>query len=140
MPPPKFNRNHRDMAAPPLVWPDWLGHVRGAAMPAKKGVNPAKEGFMTVRYITNVPMSEIFDFYDNLLKAHDYRPRGELATGHTQSGIQQNALGRLDAFNYPEGFPGAYSEIEVSMDRTVLNGPITVSIYFRTHDYKAGGN
>jgi hypothetical protein len=140
MPRPKFNSNHSDMAAPPLEWPDWLGHVRGAAIQPKKSTDPAKHDFMIARYTTNVPMSEIFDFYQKLLKTHDYRPRGELATGHTQSGIQQNAMGRLDAFNYPEGFPGAYSEVEVSMDRTVLNGPITVMLYFRTHDYKAGGN
>jgi hypothetical protein len=140
MPRPKFNTEHRDMAAPALEWPEWLGHVRGAPLEPKKGLDPGKREFMSARYTTNVPMTEIFDFYNNLLKGHDYRPRGELATGHTQSGIQQNALGRLDAFNYPEGFPGAYSEVEVTMDRTVLNGPITVLIYLRTHDYKAGGN
>jgi hypothetical protein len=126
------------MAAPPLEWPDWLVHVRGAPLHPKRGVDRANQGFMSAQYTTNAPMSEMFDFYQNLMKAHDYRPRGELAAGHTQSGIQQNALGRVEGFNYPEGFPGAYSRIEVSMDRTVLNGPITVLIYFTTHDYKAG--
>ena len=137
-PPEKFNKEKHDMPAPPLVWPDWLTHVRGAPLTPKSGVDPAKYEFMTARYTTNVPMTEIFDFYRGLLLAHGYRPKAEIATGHTQSGIQQNALGQVEGFNYPDGFPGAYTVVEVSMDRTVLNGPITVSLRFSTHGYKAG--
>jgi len=138
MPPLKLNRDHHDVEAAPLVWPDWLTHVRGAPLTPKSGVDPAKYEFMTARYTTNVPMTEIFDFYRGLLLAHGYRPKAEIATGHTQSGIQQNALGQVEGFNYPDGFPGAYTVVEVSMDRTVLNGPITVSLRFSTHGYKAG--
>ncbi len=38
-------------------------------------------------------------------------------------------------FNYPDGAPGAYSVIDVRFDRSVLNGPITVTMRFSTHDY-----
>jgi hypothetical protein len=136
-PPEKFNlrKDKHDMPAPPLVWPDWLTHVRGAALKPTSGVDPAHFAYMKEKYTTTVPMTEIFDFYRNLLKDHGYRPRAELATGHTFTGVQQNAMAQVEGYNYPDGFPGAYTRIEISCDRTVLNGPITVSMRFSTHDY-----
>jgi len=134
-PPEKFNKEKHDMPAPPLVWPDWLTHVRGASLRPAKGVDPAHYAYMKAQYTTNVPMTEIFDFYRNLLKDHGYRPKAEISTGHTMSGIQQNAMAQVAGYNYPDGFPGGYTRIDISCDRTVLNGPITVSMRFSTHDY-----
>jgi len=134
-PPEKFNKDKHDMPAPPLVWPDWLTHIRGAALKPTSGVDPAHYAYMKEQYTTNIPMTEIFDFYRNLLTAHGYRPRAEMATGHTFTGVQQNALAHVEGYNYPDGFPGAYTLIEVSCDRTVLNGPITVWMRFSTHEY-----
>ena len=134
-PPEKFNKDKHDMPAPPLVWPDWLTHIRGAALKPASGVDAAHYAYMKEQYTTNIPMTEIFDFYRNLLTAHGYRPRAEMATGHTFTGVQQNALAHVEGYNYPDGFPGAYTLIEVSCDRTVLNGPITVWMRFSTHEY-----
>jgi hypothetical protein len=134
-PPAKFNKDHHDMPAPPLEWPDWLTHVRGAPLKPKSGMDPAKYAYMRAQYTTNVPMTEIFDFYRNLLKEHGYPPKASLATGHTFTGIQQNALGYVNGYNFPDGIPGAHTAIEISFDRTVLNGPITVTLRFSTHEY-----
>jgi hypothetical protein len=43
----------------------------------------------------------------------------------------------VEGFNYPDGAPGAYSDIQVSLNRSVLNGPITVTLRFTTHDFIA---
>jgi hypothetical protein len=134
-PAPKLNTDHHDMPAPPLVWPEWLTHVRGAQLKPKPGMDPAKYAYMKAQYTTNIPMTEIFDFYRNLLKEHGYPPKATIATGHTFTGIQQNALGYVNGYNFPDGIPGAHTAIEISFDRTVLNGPITVSLRFSTHDY-----
>jgi hypothetical protein len=80
-------------------------------------------------------MTEIYDYYRNLLKDHGYPPSASMATGHTFTGIQQNALGYVNGNNFPDGIPGAHTAIEISFDRTVLNGPITVTLRFSAHDY-----
>jgi hypothetical protein len=56
------------------------------------------------------------------------------------SGVQQNATALVEGVNYVDGAPGANSTIEVSIDRTVLNGSITVALRFATHDYSTGTN
>jgi hypothetical protein len=53
------------------------------------------------------------------------------------SGIQQNAMGYVEGSNYPDGAPGAHTNIKVSFSRDVLNGPITVIASFSTHEYIA---
>jgi len=135
LPPVKVNKTPQSMPAPPLVWPGWLGHVRGQALKPAISTAPNKTKYLSAKYTTDVPMTEVFDFYRNLLMNHDYMPRGSLATGHTDSGIQQNAMAIVDGVNYVDGAPGANSTIEVSIDRTVLNGSITVALSFATHDY-----
>jgi len=136
-PPTKFNTDHRDMPAPPLEWPEWLTHVRGAQLKPKTEMDRAKNAYLKAQYTSNIPMTEIFDFYRNLLKEHGYPPSASIATGHTMSGIQQNALGYVNGYNHPDGIPGPYSLIEISFDRSVLNGPITVSLRFSTHEFLA---
>ena len=132
-----IGRQHQDQPAPPLVWPSWLTHVQGAALLPQRGVDQSKDAMLSVRYTTNVPMTEIRDFYRDLLNAHEYRARSELSTGHTISGIQQNAYGSVEGSNYPDGAPGAHTVIRVTFDRSVLNGPITVILRFTTHEYIA---
>ncbi len=129
------HRVYHDAPAPPLVWPSWLAHVRGASLRPERGLDQAKNTILVARYITNVPMTEIYKFYRDLLNAHEYPARSTMSTGHTMTGIQQNALGSVEGFNYPDGAPGAYSVIDVRFDRSVLNGPITVTMRFSTHDY-----
>jgi hypothetical protein len=132
-----LHRVHPDAPAPPLVWPSWLVHIGGASLQTVRGVNFEKDAMLTAHYTTNVPMTEIYRFYRELLNAHEYPARSSMSTGQTQSGIQQNAIGYVEGYNYPDGAPGAYSIIHVSFDRSVLNGPITVSLQFTTHDYIA---
>jgi len=131
------HRQYHDAAAPPLVWPSWLVNVTGAAVRAETGIDQAKKPMLRARYTTNVPMTEIYSFYRELLNAHEYPARSSMTTGHTMTGIQQNALGYVEGANYPDGAPGAYSTIYVSFDRQVLNGPITVSLRFMTHEFIA---
>jgi hypothetical protein len=132
-----IHRQHHDAPAPPLVWPSWLVHITGAAVRSVPGVDQSKNAMLKARYTTNAPMTEIYHFYLDLLKSHEYPTRSSMSTGHTTTGIVQNALGYVEGSNYPDGAPGAYSEIRVSFDRSVLNGPITVSMRFTTHEYIA---
>ena len=132
-----IHREHHDAAAPPLIWPPWLLRVDGETVRAVPGVDQSKNAMLKAQYTTNVPMTEIYSFYRELLTSHEYPTRSSISTGHTISGIQQNALGYVEGSNYPDGAPGAYSEIHVSFDRSVLNGPITVTMRFTTHEYIA---
>lgn len=132
-----LHRVHQDAPAPPLVWPSWLVHVNGAAVRAEPGVDQAKNAILKARYTTNAPMTEIYSFYRALLNSHEYPARSSMTTGQTMTGVVQNALGYVEGSNYPDGAPGAYSVIHVSFDRSVLNGPITVSLRFTTHEYIA---
>jgi hypothetical protein len=132
-----IHREYHDAPAPPLIWPSWLVHVSGADVRTERGVDQSKNAVLTARYTTNVPMTEIYRFYRELLTAHEYPTQSSLSTGHTLSGIQQNALGYVEGSNYPDGAPGAYSVIRVGFDRSVLNGPITVTMRFTTHEFIA---
>jgi hypothetical protein len=132
-----IHREHHDAPAPPLVWPSWLTHVRGEALRPVAGVDQSKNGMLKAQYTTNVPMTEIYDFYRELLKSHEYPTRSHLSTGHTSTGIQQNADGSVEGTNYPDGAPGASSEIKINFGRSVLNGPITVTLRFTTREYIA---
>jgi hypothetical protein len=132
-----IHREHHDAPAPPLIWPSWLTHIAGTAVWAEPGVDQAKNAILRARYTTDAPMTEIYKFYVDLLKSHEYPTRSSMSTGQTLSGIQQNALGSVEGSNYPDGAPGAYSVIHVSFDRSVLNGPITVTMRFTTHEYIA---
>jgi hypothetical protein len=132
-----LHRVHPDAPAPPLVWPSWLTHVSGGALRPTSGMNPAKDAMLRAQYTTNVPMTELAKFYREAMDSHEYPARGGTRTGVTSTGIQQNAQGNLEGFNYPDGAPGAYSTIDISYGRSVLNGPITVTIRFTTHEYIA---
>jgi hypothetical protein len=132
-----IHREHHDAPAPPLVWPSWLTHVRGAELRPVASVDQSKNGMLRAQYTTNVPMTEIYDFYRELLKSHEYPTTSHLGTGHTMSGIQQNADGAVEGTNYPDGAPGASSEIKIQFSRSVLNGPITVTLRFTTREYIA---
>ena len=130
-----LHRAHPDAPAPPLVWPGWLLQVGGTSLRTDRGVNFAKDAMLKAHYTTNVPMTEIYRYYRELLNGHEYPARSSMSTGHTETGIQQNAIGYVEGFNYPDGAPGAYSTIEIRFSRSVLNGPITVSLAFTTHEY-----
>ncbi len=132
-----IHREHHDAPAPPLVWPSWLTHVNGVALKTTSSVDQSKNAMLRAQYTTNAPMTEIYRFYREALASHEYPTSSRLSTGQTTSGIQQNALGYVEGSNYPDGAPGASSEIRVDFDRSVLNGPITVTLRFTTREYIA---
>jgi hypothetical protein len=129
---------YQDADAPPLVWPEWLVHVEGARLSVQQGVDRAGNAFLKSSYKTSAPMTSIFSFYKELLSAHDYPVNaGSMTTGQTQSGVRQNSDGRVDGINYPGGFPGPWTEIDVRFSRFYLNEPITVDLKFTTYAFKA---
>lgn len=132
-----LHREHPDAPAPPLVWPPWLVNVSGAAARPERSPDQAKNVHLRARYTSTVPMTKIYHFYQDLLKSHEYQTRSSMSTGQTMSGVKQNALGYVEGSNYPDGAPGARTEIKVSFSRDVLNGPIEVIMYFSTHEYIA---
>jgi len=122
--------------APPLIWPDWLVHPKGAQMAITKTRDQAGVPMMRTRFVTSVPMSQLFVFYKDLLTKNGYEVyRGTVQTGQTQSGIQQNAHGGVEGSWYPDGFPGPRIEIRVDFDRMHLNDPITVDIRFTPYAF-----
>ena len=134
----RIHPEYHDSPAPPLVWPSWLVHIKGAQLRIERGVDQSKKAFLEARYTTNEPVSDIYDLYRDALNSHEYRVhRAELSTGHTISGIQQNAYGYVEGSNYPDGAPGARTEIRVNFSRSVLNGPITVSMRFTAYEFVA---
>jgi hypothetical protein len=129
---------YQDAPAPPLVWPAWLVHVRGSKLTTRAGVDPAGHEYLKSRYVSSAPMTEIYAFYEDSLKANSYPVHSsELSTGQTISGIVQNAYGHVEGINYPNGHPGPYTEIKVSFSRFRLNEPITVDLTFTTYAFKA---
>jgi len=136
LPPVAINHKPRPASAPPLAWPDWLVPIRGTPLKPKSGVDQTKHNFMSVRYTTDATTVEVFNFYRNLLLAHGYRSMAGKATGQTQSGNQQDVPDHIEGFNYPDGYPGAYTEIQVSMTRGTADGPATISMRFSTSGYK----
>lgn len=132
-----IHREHQDAPAPPLVWPSWLVNVSGAAVRPERSADQAKSVYLRARYTSTAPMTDIYHFYVDLLKSHEYSTSSSLSTGQTMSGIKQNALGYVEGSNHPDGAPGAHTDIKVSFDRDVLNGPITIIISFSTHEYIA---
>jgi len=126
--------------APPLVWPSWLGHLKGYQLKIQQDTDQSENDYLRATFNTHAPMTEIHSFYLNLLKSNDYPGvTGGLETGHTMSGTQQNAWGHLEADNYPNGQPGPYTNIRIDFSRFVLNGPIRVSIKVTAHPYVTYG-
>jgi hypothetical protein len=129
---------YHDAPAPPLAWPDWLVHFKGGRLATKPGVDRAGHEYLKSSYVSSAPMTAIYAFYEDLLKANGYPVySSELATGQTISGIVQNATGHVEGANYPNGHPGPYTEIRVSFRRSHLNDPITVELKLTTYAFKA---
>jgi hypothetical protein len=129
---------YQDAPAPPLVWPDWLVHLRGAKLSIVKGVDESHRDFLKSNFVTSAPMTEVFKFYEDLLNAYDYHVySSKLGTGQTLSGVVQNADGYVEGANYPQGHPGPETVIRISFSRFYLNEPIKVEIRFTTHAFEA---
>jgi hypothetical protein len=123
--------------APPLVWPSWLVHLEGYQL-KNSARHRSIEKRLSKSHIQHARADDrdSLYFYLNLLKANDYPGvTGGLETGHTFSGVQQNASGRLEADNYPKGQPGPYTNIRINFSRFVLNGRIRVSLTVTAHPY-----
>ena len=133
-----IHRRYEDAPAPPLIWPDWLVGVDGARLRQQRGVDQSHNDILRVEYRTSVPMTKVFAFYKDLLDGHGYPVHSsQLGTGHTTSGVQQNAEGHVEGANYPNGTPGPRTEIRVVFSRFHLNEPIRVTIKFTTYAFQA---
>jgi len=122
--------------APPLAWPAWLVHLDGGRLKIQQGVDQSRKDNLRAVFYTHAPMTQIHAFYQDLLKTNDYQiATAGLETGHTISGTSQNAWGHVEGDHYPDGQPGPYTEVRVDFGRSVLNGPIRVSIKLTAHPY-----
>jgi hypothetical protein len=129
---------YHDAPAPPLVWPSWLVHIKGAEVRPVQGVDQSRKTYLKVRYVSNLPMTTIYNFYEDLLNSNEYRVHtSRLSTGQTISGIVQNAWGYVEGTNYPDGAPGPRTVIHVSFSRSKLNDPITVEMRFTVYEFVA---
>ena len=129
---------YHDAPAPPLDWPSWLVHIKGAAVSITKGVDQSRKSYLKARYVTSAPMSELHSFYEDLLNANEYRVHtSKLSTGQTISGVVQNAWGFVEGTNYPDGAPGPRTVIHVSYTRSKLNEPITVEMRLTAYEFVA---
>ena len=127
--------------APPLAWPGWLLSLDGVQLKIQQGVDQSKTDYLRAVYYTQAPMTQIQTFYQDLFTTNDYRiVTAGLETGHTMAGTSQNAWGHVEADNYPNGQPGPYTMIRVDFGRSVLNGPIRVSIKFTAHPQVSYGH
>jgi hypothetical protein len=129
---------YRDAPAPPLFWPSWLVHIKGAEVRPQQGVDESRKMYLKVRYVSNLPMTTIYNFYEDLLNSNEYRVHtSRLSTGQTISGVVQNAWGYVEGTNYPDGAPGPRTVIHVSFSRSKLNDPITVEMRFTVYEFVA---
>jgi hypothetical protein len=129
---------YHDAPAPPLVWPSWLVHIKGAEVRPQQGVDESRKAYLKVRYISNLPMTAMYNFYEDLLNSNEYRVHtSRLSTGQTISGVVQNAWGYVEGTNYPDGAPGPRTVIHVSFSRSKLNDPITVEMRFTVYEFVA---
>jgi hypothetical protein len=120
------------------VWPGWLVHVSGSRLQRERGVDQSGKEYLESKYTSTAPMTQIYTFYKDLLASNGYPVySSELGTGHTMSGVQQNADGHVEGDNYPNGSPGARTVIRVDFSRFYLNEPIKVRVRFTTYDFKA---
>ncbi len=133
-----IHRVYEDAPPPPLVWPAWLVHASGSRLHAQQATDQSHNACLKATYTTTIPMTELFTFYKDLLTANNYPVyRGGIGTGHTISGVSQNAYGDVEGDNYPNGSPGPRTEIKIHFSRDVLNGPIRVDLRFTTYAFKA---
>ena len=129
---------YRDAPAPPLAWPSWLVQANGAKLQVHQAVDQSKHVCLESRYVTSQPMSEIYHFYLDALRANEYPVHNsELSTGHTMKGVQQNAYGSVEGTNYPNGAPGPRTVIRIDFSRSYLNEPITVRLRFTPYEFVA---
>jgi len=97
-----IHKVYTDAPAPPLVWPPWLVHLKGAPLKIQKGVDQSKDDYLSTTFVTSAPMTAIFSFYEELLNSNGYPVHSsKLGTGQTTSGIVQNADGYVEGSNYP---------------------------------------
>lgn len=116
---------------PPLLWPHWLVHMPGADRPLAIASTKDQGGHpqLQSRFVTNVPMTQIHKYYEDMCEANGFPVAvSHLSTGQTLGGIMQNANGDLEGKMYLGGPGSGYTRVKVYMRRSVLNGPITVTL------------
>jgi hypothetical protein len=120
--------------APPLIWPAWLVNVKGGRLNPEEGVDQSRKKYLQTKFVSGVPMTTIYNFYEDLLNANGYRVySSKLGTGQTIDGIVQNSDGYVEGNHKPYDITGPSTVIRVSFSRFHLNDPIDVRIKVTAH-------
>jgi len=120
-----------------LEWPSWLVHGRGAdrGLSVVKSTDQSRRPYLESVYRTGAPMTEIYNFYEDLFRAHGYRVAvAHLSTGSTLNHVTQNADGDIEGSYSPNGIGNGSIEIKASFSRFYLNEPITVRLRVEVHE------
>jgi hypothetical protein len=129
---------YQDAPAPPLVWPSWLVHIKGAEVRPLQGVDESRKAYLKVRYVSNLPMTTLYNFYEDLLNANEYRVHtSRLSTGQTISGVVQKPGGMWKAPTIRMGRRVRGPSFNVSFSRSKLNEPITVEMRLTAYEFVA---
>ncbi len=133
---PKPRSEQADTGGLVLAWPPWLVHMKDADRPLHvvKKTDQSGSAYLESMYKTTRPMSEIYNFYEDVMNANGYRVAvAHLGTGSTLSHIQQNADGDVEGSFYPHGIGNGWIETRASFHRFYLNEPITVRLRVTVH-------
>jgi hypothetical protein len=133
---PKSRAEQPDTSGLVLSWPPWLVHMRGADRPLRivRGTDPSRRPYLESTFKTTAPMTEIYNFYEDLMNANGFRVSvAQLGTGSTMSHVQQNSNGGVQGSYYPNGMGNGSIEAEASFYRIFLNEPITVRLRVTVH-------
>jgi len=116
--------------APPLVWPSWLVAVNGGHLSEPSRSSRGPESSLSRKYQTNIPMTELQQFYKQRLADNGFTlRRSYLAAGSTSTGVKQNADGEVEGDRSDgAGTNPPTTTVKVSFSRSYLNEPISVWI------------
>ncbi|MDX2154103.1 MAG: hypothetical protein SFV54_25410 [Bryobacteraceae bacterium] len=116
--------------APPLVWPSWLVQVGSTQPPKPMAGESYGKRHLEHRYRTTLPMTDVYRFYEALLKTNGLRvANSQIGTGQTLGRIVQNASGYVEGHRSEDGTVGGPStRVEATFRRHHLNEPITVTL------------
>ena len=123
----------RNDDAPPLQWPYWLT-AKGTSQPVRPVARLANgERSLEFSYRTAIAMTEIYQYYDDLLKSNGFTVhRAKLGTGQTSTGIVQNNDGYVEGSRSEDGtVSGPLTIVRVTFGRLRLNDAISVRLSVR---------
>jgi hypothetical protein len=129
---------YHDAPAPPLVWPSWLVHIKGAEVRPQQGVDESRKPCLKARYISSLPMTTVYNFYEDLLNRTSIActplafPQGK---PFPESCKMPGGMSKAPTIRMERS--GPRTVIHVSFSRSKLNDPITVEMRFTVYEFVA---